>query len=379
LRSKGIFLTGNELSTHLASKILEHAENIERFVDPACGAGDLLIACAYNFPVKGSLKQTLTEWNDRLMGSDIVPQLVQATRLRLALTAAVRGAKVDISSREVRKILSNIKLRNALHAWEVAPGSVLVLNPPFTLGKATRTCSWATGRITRAARFVERCLKAGPTGTMIAAILPEVLRTGPRYRSWRVFVEQNAEILDVCSLGLFDTVTDVDVFSLFLRVGHGARSRIGSWLQPQTDQRTTVGDLFDVHVGAVVPYRHPDLGAWCLYIQPRVLPPWRTVDQVSQRIRSMHVCQPPFVAIRRTSRPGDKFRCIGTLVSCGRPVAVENHLIVASPKDGAAETCRALLQNLQKDATNKWFDSTSRCRHLTVRAVRDLPLWGRLK
>ena len=55
-------------------------------------------------------------------------------------------------------------------------------------------------------------------------------------------------------------------------------------------------------------------------------------------------------------------------------MAVENHLLVALPKDGTLGSCKMLLRELQKDATNAWFNSESRCRHLTVGAVKELPL-----
>jgi hypothetical protein len=85
--------------------------------------------------------------------------------------------------------------------------------------------------------------------------------------------------------------------------------------------------------------------------------------------------KPPFVAIRRTSRPGDRHRAIGTLITALQPVAVENHLIALRPKDGTVKACRELLYSLKDDRTTHWLDERIRCRHLTVAALNELPWW----
>ena len=88
------------------------------------------------------------------------------------------------------------------------------------------------------------------------------------------------------------------------------------------------------------------------------------------------VFSPPFVVVRRTSRPGDKHRALGTIINNARPVAVENHLLVLLPKDGTVKACRELLRVLRKPQTTQWLDQYIRCRHLTVSALADLPWWS---
>src|SRR3546814_2304039 len=56
-------------------------------LDPACGAGDLLIACARSLPILPSLEETLQAWGKRLYGRDIHPELVEVAQYRLALLA----------------------------------------------------------------------------------------------------------------------------------------------------------------------------------------------------------------------------------------------------------------------------------------------------
>jgi hypothetical protein len=82
----------------------------------------------------------------------------------------------------------------------------------------------------------------------------------------------------------------------------------------------------------------------------------------------------PFVAIRRTSRPGHPYRATATIISGKTPVAVENHLIVCQPKNNTLKMCKALLAHLKTAMTNKFLDERIRCRHLTVGAIQEIPV-----
>lgn len=128
LRKKGIFLTGRNFSTQLAAKIRIQSDAVDKFVDLTCGAGDLLIACAQDLPISRSLEQTLKNWSRRLWGTDLVPELVRATKLRIALVAITRGAQPDVTSPRIYELLSNIKVGNAFHSWEAGPRSVVLIN-----------------------------------------------------------------------------------------------------------------------------------------------------------------------------------------------------------------------------------------------------------
>ena len=81
------------------------------------------------------------------------------------------------------------------------------------------------------------------------------------------------------------------------------------------------------------------------------------------------------MVVRRTSRPGDKYRAVGTVIRGHGLVAVENHLLVLRPKDRTVASCDRLLAVLKDAAANEFLDRRIRCRHLTVSALRDLP-WG---
>ena len=85
------------------------------------------------------------------------------------------------------------------------------------------------------------------------------------------------------------------------------------------------------------------------------------------------VYKPPFVVIRRTSRPGHPYRAAATVIAGKEAVAVENHLIVCEPKAKTLKMCKKLMTQLKTQTINKFLDERIRCRHLTVGAVAAIP------
>jgi hypothetical protein len=220
---------------------------------------------------------------------------------------------------------------------------------------------------------MDTCLANAARGTRILAILPDVLRTGSRYKKWREMITAKATVHFVEIAGQFDELTEISVFILELEAGERTGATT-DWAHPKHSAAGTVKDLFDVHVGPVVPFRLNDKGPWRMYVHSEQLTPWATVRKVDQHIRFTGTTyKPPFVAIRRTSKADYQVRCIGTLVTGPTPLAVENHLLIVQPKDKKVGTCKKLLEVLRRDATSAWMNERIRCRHLTVEAVGDLP------
>jgi hypothetical protein len=227
--------------------------------------------------------------------------------------------------------------------------------------------------------MVEACVLNAQLGTRIVAILPEVLRTGSHYLKWRREIERLARIDSVEVVGLFDLWTDVDVFILRLTVGQPDVVSAEGWWKSNEKVNVSAkqfGDVFDVKVGPVVPHRDPHLGNWFPFIHAHDLPAWKTVntnDIASHRRFAGTKYTPPFLVVRRTSRPGDNNRAVGTVIRGKRPVAVENHLVVLKPKDGLLRTCWKGLEKLHGTDTDVWLNERIRCRHLTVPSIGEIP------
>jgi len=377
-RKMGAFFTGEVL----AQKAVPTTKGLPRrtvFLDAACGVGDLLLAAARNLPTRNSLRATLDFWGSRLAGCDTNEEFVRASKSRLVLLARQRVRTADgIEGLDLQSVFPLIQVRDGLNAIDQFTAATwVVLNPPYGYVNAPEGCHWASGKVTAAASFFEACLRHSTTGTRITAILPDVLRSGTRYEQWRQMVTEQSAVNRIEPHGLFDRNADVDVFILDVtKQSNRGRPQKVHWLAPVNRNQTTVGDLFDVHVGPVVPHRHQQRGIRvCVpYIHARAIPSWARVRRIAERRRfTGNLFRPPFVAIRRTSSPKDTYRATGTLITGVRAVGVENHLIVCSQNDGTIKSCRQLLQQLKSQETNDWLNARIRCRHLTVSAIEQLP------
>jgi len=377
-RESGIFFT----SVELAGKVADHLALVPgkgvKIVDPACGAGNLLLACAKHLPVGDNLQDTLIIWSDCIYGYDLHYEFVRAARLRLMLLAASMHNDRDncLARLQSNQFFSGLKVGNVFRHLPMSEKSCVVVNPPFGHMQAPEDCRWATGRIQTAGWFLERILQAAPAGQHVVAILPDVLRSGTRYGKWRDFVSTVCVSLAVELSGQFDESTDVDVFILHAVTGDGSSIR-PEWptlSSPIGNGQHVVSDFFDVHVGPVVPHRDPLCGPSYPYIHARTAPAWQILDHiVEERSYAGTVYSPPFVVVHRTSSPREKHRCVATIVNEKRDIAVENHLLVLLPRDKSLESCEQLLQVLKLTQSSEWLNSRIRCRHLTVSSMCELP------
>ena len=379
LKRSGAFFTSSELSRRAALPLSKpRVVPPGLIVDPACGAGNLLLAAAKEFPVEHGLATTLAAWGRRLAGFDRHRQFVRATHLRLTLLALSRGAKFDLPKKvALSSFFPHIRQGDGLREIALLPKiSHLIINPPFASVIAPKSCKWAAGRVTKAAIFFDRCLRHLPPNATVSAVLPDVLRAGSRYQRWREAMERQAEVRAARPIGNFE-IADVDVFLLEMRVHaiEPRKSRAGKWWSKSID-RTTVGERFAVHVGAVVPHRlKKDEGPISPYLHAKALPHWGEYEAGAEQVAfAGRLFSPPFVAVRRTSSPSDKHRALGTLIVGRKLVAVENHLLVCQPRKGGVMECRRLLAILRAASTDKFLNRRIRCRHLTVGVLRETPL-----
>ena len=377
-RATGAFFTGTKYANRMITRWQPTIGQHFTYLDPACGTGDLLLAVAQSLPVSDSLRATLQLWSERLSGFDINPHLVATTKARLVLLARMRTPNgwqcplLDLSS-----LLQNILVADGLTASLPIPSRAIrvMMNPPYTLMRAPANCSWSTGNLSTAAAFVHRYVHSLSPGSELIALLPDVLRSGTRYSRWRDTLSSNAEILESQLLKRFSSTVDVDVFLLAVRVADNA-SHCVDWCQTM-HHGPVIQDLFEVRVGPVVPHRHRETGPLCPYVTTCDLPIGAEVHRVPTERRFPGTLFPgPFLAVRRTSRPGEH-RCRATLVAVSQLIAVENHLLVLMPRDGSLETCRRVLKHLNSGVTDDWLDQRIRCRHLTVSAVASIPVESR--
>lgn len=378
IKQQGAYFTGTKLALRVANSALTpSAESL--YYDPACGAGDLLIAIARKLPLADTFQQTLDDWGKRLAGCDIVEDFVHLAKNRLTLLAAKRcrsSPPFDLSA--IAAPFPRIVVADSLNpAHRMPKADVVVMNPPFSYATAPSRCTWASGRVNAAALFTERTILDARPGSRLVAILPEVLRSGSRYASWREMVRASGTVLSERPLGPFDPWTDVDVYFLHFQ----RRSSDRQPKRPTTPHPTPprgIGKRFHVHVGPVVPHRHPKKGPLVPYLHARSIPGWtETSDLRETRKFEGRLFQPPFVTIRRTSRPDGGKRAVATVILGDDPVAVENHLVVCLPKDGSYDTCRELMRRLRSPKTDDWFNKHLRCRHLTTRLVASMPWWSK--
>jgi hypothetical protein len=374
----GIFFTGHQLSNKIALRVRSLIEDGYSITDPACGAGNLLMSCASYMPIGKDIKETLEIWSDRLFGYDIYNEFIEAARFRLILLASSIHKKKNtpLTLPDFSKTLSGIQYGDTfINAPPKVKSNCVVVNPPFGHTIAPTDCTWASGKVQFAALFLERLINMSPIGQNIVAILPDVLRSGSRYIKWRKMVANCCSFLEIEIAGRFDKQTDVDVFILHL-VTRRPDKYVSEWPKSGNDgtnRRNTLSDLFDIHIGPVVPYRDPRKGAWNSYVDCSSAPPWETVSKLPKRRFKGSSFTPPLVVIRRTSNPADKSRAIATIVNAPAPIAIENHLIVLKPKDNNLKTCRDLVERLKDHRTNTWLNNRIRCRHLTVSAIKELP------
>ncbi len=375
-KQQGAYFTGAKLALRVAKTAVTHSgKNL--YYDPACGAGDLLLAIACKLPLADTLQETLDEWGTHLAGCDISGDFVRLAKARLTLLAAKRcRSSAPFDLRPAPDRFPKIVNANSLSAVPRTPKvDVVVMNPPFGYTLAPADCDWASGRVNTAALFVDRAIRDARLGSHIVAILPDVLRSGTRYVPWREMVRASGTVLSERSLGQFDPWTDVDVYLLHFQRSASARRP----KQPATPRPTPtrgIGKRFHVHVGPVVPHRHPKNGPIVPYLHARSIPGWtESSDLHEKRKFGGRLFQPPFVTIRRTSRPDEGKRAVATVILGDDPVAVENHLIVCLPKNGSTNTCRELIRRLRSPRTDDWLNKHLRCRHLTTRLVAHMPWW----
>jgi hypothetical protein len=375
-KRQGVFFTPGDLAKLAMSK-LDFLSSGTIF-DPACGTGNLLVEAAGSLDASGSLSECLYRWNEKLYGMDINQEFVCLARKKIVCLALSKGAlpTCGITKIDAMSMLSNIKVGNFLTEYSSYVGIIdnVIMNPPFCPVDTPESIKWTSGKSNAAALFMAYAIDIMPAGGKILGILPDVLKSGSRYESWRceVFNPVNPVIED---FGSFQKDVQIDVFILsgIKSLDIAPKSSDEDEGAPELTQ--ILADKFSVSVGPVVPHRDPSAGTEAPFAHAKILPPWSTVKVLPERIFHAGRKIPcPFIAVRRTSSPKDKFRVVGTIIDCEEAVSVENHIIAVRPNDGTIEACISLLEFFKSSAVNEYINSKIRCRHLTVGVIKGLPI-----
>jgi hypothetical protein len=373
MRAIGSFFTGKDLSQKAITSFTRPITNKSIIIDPTCGTGNLLIECSRNLKVYSSLSATLTKWGAVLRGYDLYESFVDATKLRLIIEALSRGAEKDCSLEQALLKLPNIQLRDTMSvtAEDLSDVTHAIMNPPFSSWESPQINYWKKGKVNAAGVVLDHYIRNLPAKCNVSAILPDVLRSGSRYEHWRTFVSsmlQGSASIE----GRFNQHTDVDVFIL-----EGTLTKTNQnirWFDCSI-AKTVLSDLYNVCVGPLVAYRDPQTGPSYPYVHSKNTAPWETIDSfIESRKYAGRVIQPPFVVIRRTSSPTDKYRALASIITGSQSVAVENHLIVVRPKDNTLKSCKELLRLLKNTNINDFLNNRIRCRHLTVGVIKSIPI-----
>ncbi|ROS05737.1 N-6 DNA methylase [Sinobacterium caligoides] len=374
MREAGSYFTGQLLATKLVNSFLAPITLNSIVLDPACGAGNLLIECSRKLGVKSKLSKTLLSWGKVLHGTDIHHHFIESAKLRIIIEAINRGVEIDCNLEEALLSLPNIKVGDALSVTEKELSQVthIIMNPPFTTWPSPLENYWGKGKINAAGIIFDKYIRLLPKDSNIAAILPDVLRSGSSYHKFRSYV--TTRIIASCDIwGAFNSKTDVDVFILSGYFGAKHKNKI-EWHKPLNNY-TPLSDLYDVNTGSLVAYRAPEEGPLHPYFDLKNSPAGKTVyKETKYRRFKGKVFKPPFVLVKRTSSPSNKNRASATIVNIEHPAAVENHMVVITPKSLKVEDCVSLLRVLCSEKTNDFLNDRARMRHLTIGVIKDIPI-----
>lgn len=379
-KNKGVFFTNKYLAEKIAKRIHNELQQEKSVCDPTCGAGDLLMACIKFMPYKKTMAETLSCFSGKIFGQDLFPDFVRLARARLVLSFVFSPFFQDDGEkyRDGKKFFENIVVGDFLKDPSIVKkADCIVTNPPYGYADLTGKVDWARGKGQKAALFLDFIIRSSEDGQRIVAILPDVLRSGSRYAKWRSFITSNSTQLSTEICGRFNDEADVDVFILDFVICKNGKIKGGQTFDHYTPNNATysMSEIFNISVGPVVPHRDKQVGNCSPYLDTSTATLWKEVIPTEKKKYKCTLKTPPFVVLRRTSSPDENPRLKASIIKGKESVAVENHLIVMEPKDGKLRTCREFLRVAKGVEANSWINLKTRCRHLTVAVIREMPIF----
>lgn len=374
MRDAGSFFTGSALALESINSFNIPISKESKVLDPACGAGNLLIQISKTLPIYDNLLDTIKSWGKVLYGFDLHQQFVDAAKIRIILAALSRGCVKDCTLETAMSNLNNLHCQDALTINKESLNNIthIVMNPPFTIISPPSDNFWKDGKVNFAGVFLKKFIELSPAGCCFSFILPDVIRSGSRYNHLREFISNNV-LGKIKIWGRFNVKTDVDVFILSGNKKENIKESI-KWNNALHAEKT-LSEKFDVRIGPLVAYRDPKEGELLPYLHPKNCFAWEIKNKADEYRNFLGKgIESPFIVVKRTSSPKDKFRASATLITIPGKVAVENHLIIIKPKNNSLEDCKKLLQILHSSDTNSFLNDMIRVRHLTVGVVKGIPI-----
>ena len=222
-------------------------------VDPACGAGALLVAMVRAAGTTAARVQRAA----RLIGCDVDPHALHRARIAIALACVELNPDVATA----REIATNLDLRLADGLFEELPTAAAVIaNPPFEqAADMVRRARAERGRIQARFQvcrgnwdlwcpFVERALDLARPGAPVGLLLPDKLLNAPYAGPCRARLADARPAL--VRLGRV-TSAEIDLVQLVAR-GGGPPGSDASWVATQPDHLTPLRDLAEVINAATV-------------------------------------------------------------------------------------------------------------------------------
>lgn len=323
MREAGSFFTGQHLATKVINSFEKAITSNSRVLDPTCGAGNLLIECSRKLGVCETLSETLAEWCEVLWGYDIHDSFIEASKLRLIIEALNRGVQKDCSVEQAMSYFINIKVKDALLVTkdDLIDITHVAMNPPFSIWKSPNKNYWKQGKINAAGIVFDLFLRNLPKECVVVAILPEVLRSGSRYNLFRNFCS-----LNICAKcipwGRFNTKTDVDVFILAGHIMDFETPNSIMW-QDELGVYQSLSSKFNVCIGPLVAYRDIQAGSEYPYFHSKNTPGWEIIEDFRETRKFQgKVISPPFILVKRTSSPGDRYRATATIINLKSMISI---------------------------------------------------------
>lgn len=374
MRRMGCFFTGEDLSKIVCETLDNRLDNKSIILDPTCGTGNLLLEASRRMDIKTTLSSTLRDWGTRLWGFDTYLPFITIAKLRLISEALQRGAINDCTIEQACSLLTEIKLQDAMdiNFEQLHKVTHVVMNPPFCSWPISEKKFWGTGKVNAAGIIFQHYLNNLQIHTKISAILPDVLRSGSRYKKFRKFVSTHTKGYYKI-WGRFDAKTDIDVFVLSCIKDNPEDMDL--WDKNPVEHKEILGEFCSINVGPLVAYRAPQEGKVYPYFHPKNTAAWEIISSSSEyRKFTGKVFTPPLVVVKRTSSPRDKYRATASIINMDTDVAIENHLIVIVPHDKSLESCTKIIDTLKSNDTNNFLNDKIRLRHLTINAVKSIPI-----